>query len=896
MRRTVVMFVVALLLAPAALTSTAADRATSPLTLEGFVLTGDGSGAVRGASVSLEIYNSLEMLVHLDLTVSMDEGNYSLRVPSVKWDPGWRALLKATYSLVGATVSVNHTLTASTTQRVDLALPWNRTLGAVVDVPQPDRTSERDSPATWTIDVDNEGNDTDSVTMWTTASNDSIQTVFNPGNSTVLAPGGARSIAMVASNPGLEPSTYDVTLHWRSLWYPSETGTVGLTWTVQPEVALSLPRSGISWYPDPLNDGDSALLNCTVVNGGRDPAPLANVTMELTHPVDGLVATDRVRIDVPAHGTANASFPWQAVYSEDPYNLRFEVEHPDNGGAGPTAAERPLTVGVDNVAPTVTFLSPPNTTSVNGTVTVRLRVTDPDSQVEHVRLSIGEGAYFDLPAVEEPTYAWDTTSQADGWYTLRAYATDAYSTGPVASWDLKVENGGHNTPPEVFIEAPLDGDTVESVLETHGIAFDTEDNVEEVTYRVDGGTWTPAEGTTRWNASIDVGSLGPGTHLLEVQASDGIDTSTIASVGFNVTDLPREHMDLTLVVDPATVLPEERVDVRGELVYGNGARAAGLQVRIEGPGGLLVYKEADSRGVFQLSVLAPDGEGTYTYSASASDGEGLSASNSTQLRVLKSLDPDLAVTAIRVESEKVAVGINVTVGVDLRNLGFTTGNGTFQAWEGDPGEGALVSERHVTVYDRITVSFEWMPGEDGEIDLTVQVIDVLPSDANLSNNRRTQRVLVMDLPDLVLTNITLSTEVPYDNTTFTVSVRVLNEGGLNASCTVRLYMDGMEADDMIGESDLAVSAYGFAFATFDTRASQGPHALYGEIINVYPEESRTYNNNGTRRITVQGPYVPPPPDDGGEDLLGGLSPVQFLGIIVAAIILAIVAVGLLRYG
>ena len=459
-----------------------------------------------------------------------------------------------------------------------------------------------------------------------------------------------------------------------------------------------------------------------------------------------------------------------------------------------------------------------------------------------------------------------------------------------------MENTGPNTPPEVIIEAPREGDAVEEVLVASGIVFDAEDNVEEVLYRIDGGAWATAEGTTSWTATIDTTDMDPDAHLLEVQATDGIDHSDIEAVQFQVTALPRVFLDKSLIVDPATVLPNERVEVRGDLVYGNGVRAAGLQVRIEGPNGLLVFKESDSRGVFRLSTVAPGAEGTYLYSASTTDGDDLSASNATQLRVLKSLDPDLAVTAIRIESEKVAVGINVTVGVDLRNLGFTTGNGTFQAWQGEPGAGDLIEERSVTVYDRITVSFKWMPTEEGDVDLTAQIIDVQPSDANMSNNRMVQKVVVSHLPDLVLTNITLSTDTPYDNTTFTVSVRVANEGGLNASCTVRLYLDGRKVEDLLGEEDLAVGAYGAAFTGFDTMASQGPHILYAEIINVYPDESRTDNNNKTIGFTVQGPYVPPPPDDGGEPLLGGLSVMQFFGIMAVAVILAVVAVAFLRYG
>jgi len=894
MTRLGVWFVIVLLLVPVVMTTAAGDRATSQLTLEGTVFTGDGMSTVRGATVALEIYSDLEVLVHWDLTVSKETGTFSFTVPAIKWDPGWRAQFRGTYALVGAMTDANITLTAATTQQADLTLPWNRTLAMTVTVPEPHRTTDRDALTSWAINITNAGNDRDSVVLWANASNSSIQMVFNPGNSTELAPGVTKLIAMVASNPGLDPGTYDFELGWRSQWYPGEEGSIDLSWTVLTEVKLALPKVGIHWSPDPIFNDDDALLNATVLNAGRDTAYLANVTIELTHPVDGLILRDKVRIDVPAQGSAIASFPWKAVYSEDAYQLRFNVEHPSDGGTGPDEAVVPLSVGVENVPPTTDFISPANATHVNSTILVRLRLTDPDTPVELVRLSIGGGPWIDLPVTEEPTYAWDTTAHPDGWYTLEAYASDAFADGPVASVRVKVENGEPNTPPEVFIESPEEGDTVDVVLKASGIVFDVDDSVELVRLRIDGGEWMLAEGSTRWNANISTEGMDPGAHLLEVQADDGIDESTIESVQFHVTDLPPLYLDMSLSVEPATVLPNELVEVRGELVYGNGVRAEGLQVRIEGPNGLLVFKSSDARGVFRLSTVAPNSEGTYTYSASTTDDNDLTASNATQLRVLKSLEPDLAVIAIRIESEKVAVGINVTVAVDLRNLGFTAGNGTFKAWEGEPGTGEPIEDRTVTVYDRITVSFTWVPTEEGVIDLTVEMVDVQPSDANLSNNRMVEPVIVSNLPDLTVENVSLSNPIPYANTTFTVSVRVENHGGLNASCTVRFYVDGREAEHLEGSSDIGVAAHDFAYTSFDIMVDQGSHFVFVDIINAYPDESRTGNNNATLGFNAQGPYVPPT-DNGGEELLGGLTPLTFIMILVGAAVVTAVSVVLLRY-
>jgi len=891
MRTRVVWLVAMLLLAPAMAAVT--TGATTPLTLEGRVLTSDGSSIVRGATVSLLVHNDTGALVHQDLAFTGEAGNFTFTVPAALWDPGWNATVRASYSLVGAEGSEEVTLSSATTQQVDVRIPWDRVLGALVSVARPHVTTPRDGIANFVVNATNGGNDTDPVVVWAVPSNASIQAVFNPSNSSELSPGETSLLSLTLSNPGLEPRDYSVELGWRSEWYPGEGGTVDLTWTVLPDVDLKLPSSLVTWWPDPLLDGEGAVLNCTVVNSGRDPAVKANVTVEVVHPTSGLVLRDRVRMDVPGKGSAVASFPWTAVYSEEPYALSFEVDHPLDGSHGDDRAQVPLAVGVSNEPPVVSFLAPANGTAVKGTVTVRLSVTDPDTPVTAVHLRVGDGEWVDLPPAD-PRFQWDTASVADGWYVLEAYASDRYSDGAVTVHHLKVENLGPNHPPEIYVEAPLEGDTVADTLKARGIAFDEDDNVEEVRLRVDSDAWQVAQGTNRWSANLSTAGLSEGSHVLQVLADDGIDFSEIVSVQFHVTKAAATRLTVSLDAAPGTVLPGENVDIEGELVYDNGARPEGLSVRIEGPSGLLVFKTCDARGAFRLTTSAPSSAGTYTYTASATDDGGLAASNSTTLRVLRSLDPDLTVESIDIGASRAAVGSDVTVAVEVRNLGYTTGNGTLRAWAGAPGSGDLLDERSVTVYTGITVSFVWVPEDKGEVELNVEVVDVQPSDANASNNRRSLLVEVVDLPDLTVGSLALSNPRPYDNTTVTVSVRVENLGGMNASCTVKLYLDGTEAENLLGDVDANVDAQGMAFVTMDMRVTVGPHVLYAEIVNSYPEESDEENNGGTLKFTVGGPYEPPV-DTPENPFLGPFDPFTFMVLIVVLIGGAIGGVLFLRH-
>jgi hypothetical protein len=179
------------------------------------------------------------------------------------------------------------------------------------------------------------------------------------------------------------------------------------------------------------------------------------------------------------------------------------------------------------------------------------------------------------------------------------------------------------------------------------------------------------------------------------------------------------------------------------------------------------------------------------------------------------------------------------------------------------------------------------------VDLTVEVVDVLPSDANLTNNRLSVRVDVVDLPDLTVRTVTLSNPRPYDNSTVSASVRIQNLGGLNASCTVKLYMDAMGTDDLVGLKDADVGAKEYSFVTFEFTVSTGPRVLYVEIVNSYPEESDDENNVATYGFTVGGPFEPEPAESPAPFL--PIDPFVFLLILVGAAVATIGGVWALRH-
>jgi hypothetical protein len=844
----------------------AGSGSTSDLDLRGRVLTGDSASFVRAASVELLVYEGPRLPANLrsyQLTVSADDGAFNFTVPAPDWGGGYNATLRAYYPAVGATASVEFALSAMMEQTRDVVLPWNRTLGARVGVDPPRIQTPRDAQANFVVNVTNAGNDTDAVLLWAVPQDAGVSASFSPRNRSELEPGRWQLLALVAEGAGLPEGSYNVSLRWRSEWFPGEAGRVDLVWDVRPEVKLSVAPSGVSWWPDPLYGGDHGLLNCTVANRGRDGAPGANVTVELSHPTGGQVLRDRVRLDVPALGCATASFFWTAVYSTVPYGLTFTVEHPLDIDTDDNAVSVQLPVGVHNTPPTVRFTSPVNGTHLAGSVTIRLSVTDPDAAypATAVYLRLDQGEWMPM-SISSPVYVWDTTKGKDGWHTLEAYATDAYSGSTIASIVVKVENGGPNTSPEVYIEAPLEGDVFKDTLWAKGGALDPDGAVTRVEVAIDSGNWTAAQGTEHWTFEAQLIGLAMGLHALRARAFDGIDLSPIIRVNFTTTLTVARGIQLSFAVYPVSALPGDQVELRGEVKYDNGVRAREAVALLSGQG-VPAGKDigCDALGRFVYTMTAPATPGTYTYVANCS-ARGFTAERTSKLTVLKTTHPDLTVTSMTVTGTPRAVGSNLTVAVEIRNLGSGSGECNLTAWEGEAGRGRPIVDRSLTVYNVLTASFTWVPSRAGNIDLVVELVNVVPEDANLTNNRRTETLTIVEVPDVRALKVVPSNLRPYANATVSISVALENLGGLNATCDVELYVDGRNDTSRVAVApNVVVPAHGKAYATFTWLPRQGHHELFVLVRNVHPDEARTDNNNITYGIDVVGPFVPPAPKE-----------------------------------
>jgi len=85
--------------------------------------------------------------------------------------------------------------------------------------------------------------------------------------------------------------------------------------------------------------------------------------------------------------------------------------------------------------------------------------------------------------------------------------------------------------PTVAILVPAHNESYGGLILVEGTASN---GTAVVMVRIDGGIWTPANGTSRWSLRLDTWGFDPGGHTLEARSFDGAGYSEVARVEFLV--------------------------------------------------------------------------------------------------------------------------------------------------------------------------------------------------------------------------------------------------------------------------------------------------------------------------------------------------------------------------
>lgn len=188
-------------------------------------------------------------------------------------------------------------------------------------------------------------------------------------------------------------------------------------------------------------------------------------------------------------------------------------------------------VQCDQHNPEVTITNPNDNDTVKGTVDIRATINDDDNDITSCTVSItGSGPDTKNEACENSgnidnttVDTWDTTSFADGNYTVTVSVQDTEGNEASDTINVVVDN----TPPDVTVDTKTTSDT------TPPLSGTVSDPDATVSVTVNGTTYNATnDGGGTWSVADNVvGPLAPGTYDVQVSATDsvgniGTDTTT----------------------------------------------------------------------------------------------------------------------------------------------------------------------------------------------------------------------------------------------------------------------------------------------------------------------------------------------------------------------------------
>lgn len=183
--------------------------------------------------------------------------------------------------------------------------------------------------------------------------------------------------------------------------------------------------------------------------------------------------------------------------------------------------------GPDTKPPTLDFQQPAEGETVTGTRNLFAVATD-DVQLDSVKFYINDvlkATFFSGPF----SWSWNTTTYANGAYTLKAVASDMAGNSVQQVKNVTVSNVADTTPPTVSITSPTSGASAGNKLNVSILATDNR-GVTRVEIWVDGklaGTDTASP----WSFSLNSRKWTAGTHTLVAKAYDAAgNLGTSASV------------------------------------------------------------------------------------------------------------------------------------------------------------------------------------------------------------------------------------------------------------------------------------------------------------------------------------------------------------------------------
>lgn len=309
--------------------------------------------------------------------------------------------------------------------------------------------------------------------------------------------------------------------------------------------------------------------------------------------------------------------------------------------------------GSCSTAPTISFTSPANGSSLAGVVTMS-GTSSSSTTITAVQTSVDGQAWTTASGTTTWSSSLDTRGYADGAHTLYARATDSSGAASTAALSVSFANAA----PTVSISSPAAGSTVAGAVTVAGSAADAA-GLSRVDVQVDGGTWQQATGTTSWSWSWNSSGAANGTHTLTARATDTSGNTATTSATVNVSNSAADTAPPSVTISS----PSSGATVSGTTTVTGSAsdNVSVTKIDVQVDGGTWQAASGTTSWSYAL-VTTSLSNGSHTVTARATDSAGNASTTSVSVNVSNTTTPTSApnTQGSWTSPEGVTINVNTT--------------------------------------------------------------------------------------------------------------------------------------------------------------------------------------------------------------------------------------------
>jgi chitinase len=224
----------------------------------------------------------------------------------------------------------------------------------------------------------------------------------------------------------------------------------------------------------------------------------------------------------------------------------------DAAGNVGQSANVSVTVVNDTTAPTVTLTAPASGATVSGTVAIKATASD---NIGVAKVEFYEnGTLLTAGNVAPYTFSWDSTSIADGSYTLTAKAYDAAGNVQTSNSVVTVKNTLNDTTAPAVSAFSLPGTA--TALNVAVSSLSASDNVGVTGYLITESAAAPAAGASGWSSSVPstFTFAGAGARTAYAWAKDAAGNVSAAKTASVTITIPASTTQVYTIADAMTAL------------------------------------------------------------------------------------------------------------------------------------------------------------------------------------------------------------------------------------------------------------------------------------------------------------------------------------------------------